>query len=549
MAQQIKIDIVADTQKLVSGINETNGQIDGMSSKFKGVAAAATAAASAFVLKQGVSFLKDGIQEAQDAELAMKAATSAFGEGSAALAKITADADKFGKSLGMDNDDLIKLSTQLGTYLPESARSLSAELINVGADVSALTGIDIDSWTKKLAKGMADGELKASDLEKIFPKLSKATYDQAEAAFKAGDSQKALSILIADAEKIYGDAAESQVTATQKFDVALANLKETIGTKILPMVNNFIDKLTVLLDWFSRQPSALQNIELGLLAIVAIGGPFLGFLASAKTSLAILGITQGEVTLATIASKVATVASTVATGAATAAQWLLNTAMLAFPGVWIVAAITAVIAIIVLLVKNWDTVTKVVGEVWDAIKDFASNAWNAIKTFGSRIGGFVSDIVSDFKSIPGAMLSIGRDIVYGIWNGINSVASWLQTKIFHFFGNLVPSWAKKVLGIGSPSKVFAQYGRYIVEGLAIGINRNAELAKRATLGLGLDTIGTFGNVATTPTLATAAPAGNQIVVNINAGVGTDPYALGRAVSSAVNKYSRVSNNTGNYNQL
>jgi hypothetical protein len=540
MAQQIKIDIVADTQKLVSGINETNGQIDGMSSKFKGVAAAAGLAASAFVAKAGVSFLKQGYAEAQDAALAMNSATAAFGAGSEALKKITDDADKFGKSLGMDNDDIIKLSTQLGTYLPESARGLSAELINVGADVAALTGVDIEAWTKKLAKGMADGELKAGDLEKMFPKLSKATYDQAEAAFKAGDANKALSILIADAESIYGDAAEKNVTATQKFDVALANLKETVGAKILPIVNQFISALTRLLDWFSKQPSALQNIELGLLAIVAVGGPFLGFLASAKTSLAVLGITQGEVTLATIASKIATVASTVATGAATAAQWLLNTAMLAFPGVWITAAIVAVIAIIVLLVKNWDTVTKVVGEVWDAIKNFASDAWSTIKSLGSKIGDFVSGLIGDFKSIPASMLSVGRDIVTGIWNGINSVAGWLQSKITNFFGNLVPSWAKKVLGIGSPSKVFAAYGRYIVEGLAVGINRNAELAKKATQGLGLGTIGAFGNLPT-PTLATAGTGtvGNKINVTINAGIGTDPYALGRTVQEALSKYGKI----------
>ena len=539
MAQKIAIDIVADTQKLVSGVNEANGQIDGMSSKLKGAAAAATAAASAFVIKAGVSFLKDGIAEAQDAELAMKAANSAFGEGSDALKKITADADKFGKTLGMDNDDIIKLSTQLGTYLPEAARGLSAELVNVGADVSALTGVDIEAWTKKLAKGMADGELKAGDLEKMFPKLSAATYAQAEAAFKAGDSQKALSILIAEAESVYGNAAESQVTATKKFDTALANLKETIGTKILPMVNSFIDKLTTLLNWFTQQPAALQNIELGLIAIVAIGGPFLGFLASAKTSLAILGITQGEVTLATIASKVATVASTVATGAATAAQWLFNAAMLAAPWLLVIAGIALVIVAIVEIVKHWDTITKVVGEVWDAIKNFAKDAWDAIGSLGSKIGGFVSGLISQFKSIPSAMLNVGKDIINGIWDGIQSLSGWLQTKITNFFGNLVPGWAKKVLGIGSPSKVFAQYGRYIVEGLAIGINRSADLAKNATLNLGMGTIGAFGNI-TTPTLTTVQQkAASPIAITINAGVGTDPYALGRTVKNALNSYGGV----------
>jgi hypothetical protein len=514
MAQQITIDIVAETKKLTSGVNEVNSQLGTIDGKLKGVAAAATAAASAFVLKQGVSFLKDGIKEAQDAELAMKGATSAFGEGSAALKKITEDADKFGKSLGMDNDDIIKLATQLGTYLPESARGLSAELINVGADVAALTGVDVEAWTKKLAKGMADGELKASDLEKMFPKLSSATYAQAEAAFKAGKSQEALSLLIKNASSVYGDAAENQVTATQKFDVALANLKETIGTKILPMVNKFVDALTTLLDWFSKQPSALQNIELGLLAIVGIGVPFLGFLASAKTSLAALGLVTGEYTIA---------------------QRLANFTLMGFPGLWVIAAIVAVIAIIVVLVKNWDSITEVVGKVWEAIKNFAVNAWNAIKEFGSNIAGFVSGIISKFNAIPGAMLAIGKNIASGLWDGIASMAGWLKTKIGDFFGNLLPGWAKKILGIASPSKVFAGFGEQIVAGLAQGIDQAQNLAKQATFDLGNTAISGFR-----PQLAGVSNSQAPINITINAGLGTDPYILGREVNNALLRYGKVS---------
>ena len=49
MANQITIDIVAQTNKLTSGINDANGQIDGMSTKLKGIAGAAGIAASGFL--------------------------------------------------------------------------------------------------------------------------------------------------------------------------------------------------------------------------------------------------------------------------------------------------------------------------------------------------------------------------------------------------------------------------------------------------------------------------------------------------------------------
>jgi len=139
MAQQITIDIVAETKKLTSGIDDANKQLGGMSKSLKTATAAATGLASAFVLKQGVSFLKDGIEEAKDARTAMLAATSAFGKGSDALKEITAEATKFGKELGMDNDDVIKLATSIGVKLPASTKGASTELVLLAKNLAAFS--------------------------------------------------------------------------------------------------------------------------------------------------------------------------------------------------------------------------------------------------------------------------------------------------------------------------------------------------------------------------------------------------------------------------
>jgi len=282
MANQITIDIVAETKKLASGINDANSQIDGMSSKLKGAAAAAGAAASAFVLKQGVTFLKQGIDEAKEAQQTMREATTTFGEGSAALETITKQAEEFGKAIAVDNDEIIKLATQLGARLPADAKILSAELVNLAFDVEAFTAgaLSAETVTNKLAKALADGELKAADLEKIVPGLTTAIYEQAEALSAAGKNQEALSLVIDAAQAKYGDAAEKNVTATQKFDIALANLKEQVGTKVLPIVEKFVNALTTVIEKFSALPGPVQNVILGFAAVVGIGGPLLTFLAS-----------------------------------------------------------------------------------------------------------------------------------------------------------------------------------------------------------------------------------------------------------------------------
>ena len=538
MAQQITIDIVAETKKLTEGVNDAKNQVTGLNDNLKGVVAAAGAAASAFVLKQGVTFLKQGIDEAKEAKQVMTEATTTFGAGSTALAKITADAEKFGKAIAVDNDEIIKLATQLGARLPADAKILSAELVNLAFDVEAFTAgaISAETVTNKLAKALADGEVKAADLEKIIPGLTKATYDQAESLSKAGKNQEALTLIIDAAQKKYGNAAENNVTATQKFDVALANLKEQVGEKVLPIVEKFINALTFVIDKFSNLPGPVQNFILGLTALIAIGGPFLTFLASAKTALITLGIVKaattvetGVLTAATAAQTAATTASTVATTASTVA---LNLLKIALAGL----GIGLVIAAIVLLVQNWDNITEAVGKFWEKVKDVVPKAWAKVMEFKDKVVGYIDTVKDIFDSLPGKMFSIGKNIVMGLWDGMQSMVSWLKSKVTSFFKNLVPDWAEKALGIASPSKVFAGIGKNIVSGLASTFNIG-NVAKAVTTGTT-----TLPKITSPNTVAKSSMpfGGNPINITINAGLGTNGAALGRQVSSAIKQYGKVS---------
>jgi len=329
MAQQITIDIVAETKKLREGVSVANEQLGSVDKQLKGLTATAFAAASAFVLQKGTTFLKQGIDEAREAAETMRNAITTFGEGSLALQKITTDADNFGKAIAVDNDEIIALATQLGARLPENVRFLSAELVNVAFDVEAFTAgaISAEAVVSKLGKAFIDGKVTVKELATIFPDLTQKTYLQAEALVKQGDVQTALNLLIREAQKAYGDAAEKNVTSTQKFDTALANLKETIGTKILPFVEKAINFFIDLLDAFSKQPKAIQNIELGFLAIVAIGAPLLTFIANLKIALGLLIPIKAATATASTAMATGMTAVATTTGAATVALTALKFAL------------------------------------------------------------------------------------------------------------------------------------------------------------------------------------------------------------------------------
>ena len=588
MAQQITIDIVAETKKLTSGINDANNQIGGMSKSLKTATAAAAGLASAFVLKQGISFLKDGIDEAKDARTAMLAATSAFGKGSDALKEITAESTKFGKQLGMDNDDVLKLATSIGVKLPKEVQGASTELVLLAKNLEATSGgsIAAEATLAKLGKAFTDGTITVKELQKAVPGLDAATYALAETMSKAGKNQDALNLLITEGEKKYGGAAASQVTATQKFDVALADLKETIGTKVLPILEKLINFATDMIDAFGKQPKILQNVELALLGIVAVGGPLLGFLASAKTAMVTLGI--------------------VSEGAAVGTN-ILSLAMKAIP-------ILAVIALVVLLVANWDTISakakevaeavtkwfgqiwedvkrivgnivqwlkdnweavllgvltgpfglfvsylvthkeevlRKLGDLWDSVKRLVTDKINAITSLAGDlvdkssavtnkywdnfangivqvwdnikyiIGIVVKNTIKEFESVFGAMVNVGKNIAEGIWQGLSSMTNWFSLLLKGWVNANIPLAVRKILGIASPSKVMAQIGQYAVEGLYKGM-------------------GVVGPVGIQmPQLNIGAGAATGMNITINAGLGTDPYELGRTVTEALTRYGKL----------
>ena len=79
----------------------------------------------------------------------------------------------------------------------------------------------------------------------------------------------------------------------------------------------------------------------------------------------------------------------------------------------------------------------------------------------------VAAIVKGFVSLMGQIKGIGKNIVSGVWQGIQGMVSWFTDKVKGFFSGIVNS-VKNALGIHSPSKVFASIGKYMAEGLGEG---------------------------------------------------------------------------------
>lgn len=115
------------------------------------------------------------------------------------------------------------------------------------------------------------------------------------------------------------------------------------------------------------------------------------------------------------------------------------------------------------------------GELLGAIAEAVPEAASAVL---SALDGMLQQLPGAVSGFAGQMASAGMDLIQGIVNGIGDAAGWVASKIQEVCGNALGA-LKSFFGIASPSKLMAEMGRYIVQGLAGGIEDDGKLAVRA----------------------------------------------------------------------
>ena len=106
------------------------------------------------------------------------------------------------------------------------------------------------------------------------------------------------------------------------------------------------------------------------------------------------------------------------------------------------------------------------------IVNLVSGIISAIPQVVDSLPQIISAIVDGIGALMDSVIEIGADIVRGIWDGIKSMAGWIGDKVAGFFGGIVDG-VKDFLGIHSPSTVFKAIGKYMMDGLEIGLTNSA----------------------------------------------------------------------------
>ena len=103
------------------------------------------------------------------------------------------------------------------------------------------------------------------------------------------------------------------------------------------------------------------------------------------------------------------------------------------------------------------------------VKGIAQNIPQLVTSVLNMMATIVQTILDSLPDI----IEVGKNIVRGLWGGIKSMASWIGEKVSGFVGGLVDG-VKGVLGIHSPSRVFAGIGQNMALGLGQGFERQMQ---------------------------------------------------------------------------
>ena len=152
---------------------------------------------------------------------------------------------------------------------------------------------------------------------------------------------------------------------------------------------------------------------------------------------------------------------------------------------------------------------KIIRSGFDLLIKLANGILSAIPDLISVLPQVVAAILSGFSSAVSGVFEIGKNIVMGLWDGIKSMGSWIAEKIGDFLGGIVDG-AKDLLGIHSPSRVFADIGKNMAlglgegwedsfgrvrDGITRGLDFGAASVDFASSGLGVSSAGIINSMA------------------------------------------------------
>jgi hypothetical protein len=413
-----------------------------------------------------------------DSILEVNTSARALGLGRDALQELRYSASLAGVEAGTLDAAIKKLNDNLGKSLTGSGGEAAKALERLNLDMKALEAMPVE-----VRMGAIGDALKKISSDAERSSISSALFGQGHGAQTGAWLAQGSAALLADmeaAKKNGASISDSDVTSALDFKQAFKDLAatasglwRTLGIGVLKPIADVLFQITKFIKdnkaafaeafaaLVSSVSSALSPIIAMLVWLARLGAWFVSSPARVTMlvyALGALGIVIASLKLGTFISSaksavIGIVSLTRSVGLAKVAMAAFNFVMSANPIGLIIIAVAALIGIIYLLWKNWDTIWGAIKSftlaVWDAIKSAALAVWDALKSAWDWCAGLCVKIwtaVGSFFSGLWDSIKIG---LASAWEFIKNIFSWSPLGLVIKAYGVMFKWLEDKFGIFS----------------------------------------------------------------------------------------------------
>ncbi len=377
--------------------------------------------AAIFTVGAIVNFGKDAVEEASTLNESLNAIKVTFGDASGEIANLGETA---ATRLGLSQSQFNGIATQFSNFAQTVAGSggdvvgVIDEISTRGSDFASVMNLDVNEALGLFQSGLAGQSeplrkygIDMSEAATQAYALSAGIWDGTGTMTEAQKVQARYGSLMEQTSKVQGDFANTSdgLANSQRISAArVADASAALGNAFLPMIQSitvlladtFVPILETVGKWMADNPTVIIAIAsaLGIMAL--------------------------------------------ALGIAAIAQWAMNSALLANPITWIILGITALVAAIIWLILNWQSVVDFLAAVFkpaiDAVGAVFTWLWeNVLKPVVDGISAAFTWLYENILRpiFLGIMLYIGlwaaiftwlyETILKPVFDGIAAAFAWI----------------------------------------------------------------------------------------------------------------------------
>ena len=308
---------------------------------------AAIGAGALAVFKTGFQELQDASQMTAQLEAGIKSTGNAAGVTVDGMNKLASEIQNYS---GQTDDSIANTQSLLLTFT--NIKNVGADKIfddttRAAADMAAKLGGDAASQAMLLGKALNDPAEGLGKLQRAGVSFTDEQVKTIKSLQETGDMAGAQKLILAELEVQFGGAAkaagDSLPGQLAKGQRSFEDMSQKLTQALLPAILTLTQFLTDAAKWVTENSDLVMTLA-SVLGVLAAG-----------------------------------------IGVATAAQWLWNMAAAANPVGAVILAVTALIAVIVLLAANWENIVRFLQDRWNAFAAWWGDGMNKI---GAQWNGF-----------------------------------------------------------------------------------------------------------------------------------------------------------------